>query len=119
MKTPEQNEDLQQNQNGRPEILGRREFLGKSVGAAAIGATIIGGASKAAAQDADKPNPFGTPDWKTLKPGAHDSGNYAEQTGYGEESLTWWPGRNVSGVTIGLIQFRANLAMMPGNMKLT
>jgi hypothetical protein len=115
MKTPEQNQDQQQNENGRPEVLGRREFLGKSVGAAAIGATIIGG-GKLAAQDAAKPNPFGTPDWKTLKPGANDSGNYAEQTGYGEENLTWWPGRNVSGVTIGLIQFRANLAMMPGNM---
>jgi hypothetical protein len=115
MKTPEHNEEPQQNENGRPEVLGRREFLGKSVGAAAIGATIIGG-GKLAAQEADKANPFGTPDWKTLKPGAKDSGNYAEQTGYGEESLTWWPGRNVSGVTIGLIQFRANLAMMPGNM---
>jgi hypothetical protein len=57
-----------------------------------------------------------TPDWKTLKPGVPDSDLYTEQSGFNEDDLTWWDGRNVAGVTIGLIQFRANLPMMPGNM---
>ena len=118
MKTPEQNESLQQNQDGSPQVLGRREFLGKSVGAAAIGAAVIGGATKSGAQDAGKPNPFATPDWRTLKPGVKDSDMYTEETGFDEDDsdLSWWPGRNISGVTIGLVQFRANLPMMPGNM---
>ena len=59
-----------------------------------------------------------SPDWRTLKPGARDSALYTETSGYYDEDsdLTWWDGRNVSGVTIGLVQFRANVPMMPGNM---
>ena len=98
----------------------RREFVSKSTGtiaaASVIGATVIGGADKASAQETGKPDKFSTPDWKTLKPGAHDSDLYAEETGYNDDDLTWWSGRNVSGVTIGLVQFRANMPMMPGNM---
>jgi len=96
----------------------RREFLGSSVGAAVIGAAVVAGADQAIAQDTGKPGKFSTPDWKTLKPGAKDSDMYTEETGFDENNsdLTWWPGRNVSGVTIGLVQFRANLPMMPGNM---
>jgi aspartate/glutamate racemase len=43
---------------------------------------------------------------------------YTEETGFDENNpdMTWWPGRNISGVTIGLVQVRANLPMMPGNM---
>jgi aspartate/glutamate racemase len=57
-----------------------------------------------------------TPDWRTLKPGVPDSDLYTEASGCNDEDLTWWDGRNVSGVTIGLVQFRANLPMLPGNM---
>jgi Asp/Glu/hydantoin racemase len=57
-----------------------------------------------------------TPDWRTLTPEKPDSDLYTEQAGHNEDDLTWWDGRNVAGVTIGLIQFRANLPMMPGNM---
>ncbi len=57
-----------------------------------------------------------TPDWKTLSRGETNSALYTEQSGLGEEDLTWWDGRNVAGVTIGLIQFRANLPMMPGSV---
>lgn len=59
-----------------------------------------------------------SPDWRTLKPGVRDSALYTETSGYYDEDsdLTWWDGRNVSGVTIGLVQFRANVPMMPGNM---
>jgi Asp/Glu/hydantoin racemase len=57
-----------------------------------------------------------TPDWRTLTPGKADSDLYTEQAGHNGNDLTWWDGRNIAGVTIGLIQFRANLPMMPGNM---
>ncbi len=57
-----------------------------------------------------------TPAWRTLTPGKKDSDLFTEQSGFNEEDLTWWDGRNVAGVTIGLVQFRANLPMVPGNM---
>jgi hypothetical protein len=57
-----------------------------------------------------------TPDWKTLQPGTQDSDLYTEQSGFDNESLTWWDGRTIAGMTIGLVQMRANLPMMPGNM---
>ena len=56
------------------------------------------------------------PDWKTLKPGRHDSDIFTEQGGYNDAEVTGWDGRNVFGVTIGLVQMHVNLAMMPGNM---
>lgn len=52
-----------------------------------------------------------------LNPSAHDSDNYAETTHYANDArITNWIGRNVSGVTIGLIQLRARLPLVPGNM---
>ena len=57
-----------------------------------------------------------TPDWKTLEPGGHDSDIYTEQSGYNDAVVTGWDGRNVFGVTIGLVQMHVNLAMIPGNM---
>ena len=57
-----------------------------------------------------------TPDWKTLKPGTQDSDIYTEQSGYNDAVVTGWDGRNVFGVTIGLVQMHVNLAMIPGNM---
>ena len=108
----------QEQQNTNAKVVRRREFLGTSAGGALLGAAVIAGAGNAIAQDASKPNPFGTPDWKTLKPGVKDTDMYTEESGFDEKNsdLTWWPGRNISGVTIGLVQFRANLPMMPGNM---
>jgi len=57
-----------------------------------------------------------TPDWRTLTPGTHDSDLFTEQTGYNDVNVTGWDGRNVFGVTIGLVQMHVNLAMIPGNM---
>ncbi len=57
-----------------------------------------------------------TPDWRTLTPGKKDSDLYTEQSGYNDVDVTGWDGRNVFGVTIGLVQMHVNLAMMPGNM---
>ena len=58
-----------------------------------------------------------TPDWRTLSRGdLHSSDLFTEQAGYNDANVTGWDGRNVFGVTIGLVQMHVNLAMIPGNM---
>ena len=57
-----------------------------------------------------------TPDWETLRPAPSDSDLFTEQTGHNDANVTGWDGRNVFGVTIGLVQMHVNLAMIPGNM---
>lgn len=57
-----------------------------------------------------------TPDWKDLSPGPQDSDIYVEQSGVNDAPVKGWDGRNVFGVTIGLVQMHVNLAMIPGNM---
>ena len=125
MKTPDQErnqiQDLDQHQKQQETGSGdvdRREFVGGSIGAAVLGTAAIAGAAEANAQSAEASGKFSTPDWRTLEPGTKDTDLYTEESGFdpGESDLTWWKGRNVSGVTIGLVQFRANLPMMPGNM---
>jgi len=65
---------------------------------------------------AEKPPPLPTPGWKSLTPGTPDSDIYVEQSGCNDAVVTGWDGRNVFGVTIGLVQMHVNLAMIPGNM---
>jgi hypothetical protein len=110
--------DQQGQRHASPRKVDRREFLKTSAGAAVLGASVLGGVGVASAKDAEKPGKFSTPDWKTLKPGKKDSALYTEESGfdYDDSDVTWWNGRNISGVTIGLVQFRANLPMVPGNM---
>jgi aspartate/glutamate racemase len=112
-------EDVEQVETNTDES--RRTFLKGTASAIAagsvLGASVLSGVGMASAQDA-KPGHFATPDWRTLKPGAKDSAMYTEETGFDENDpdMTWWSGRNIAGVTIGLVQIRANLPMMPGNM---
>jgi aspartate/glutamate racemase len=82
--------------------------------AAGAGASLLSKEASAA----EEPGRFSTPDWKTLEPGAKDSDIYTEETGFDHNNsdVTWWPGRNIGGVTIGLVQMRANVPMLPGNM---
>jgi hypothetical protein len=112
--TTDQNKINSDNNQERasPRVVDRREFLGSAVGATILGAAMIGGASSALAQDIVIP----TPDWNTLSPGAQDSDLYTENSGYNDEDVTSWDGRNVFGITIGLVQMRVNLPMIPGNM---
>ena len=112
MREKEFNQDQQHQGDASPGIVNRREFLGRSAGAAVVGAAVIAGANKIGAQDLVIP----MPDWKTLEPGKQDSDIYTEQSGYNDAQVTGWDGRNVFGVTIGLVQMHVNLAMIPGNM---
>jgi len=100
--------------------LSRRDFLSKSTGTIAAASVLAAGATlvSSEASAAEEPGRWATPDWKTNKPGKKDTDNYTEESGFDHNNsdVTWWPGRNVSGVTIGLVQMRANLPMMPGNM---
>jgi aspartate/glutamate racemase len=111
-------QDQQHQPQASPQVVDRRKFLKTSAGAAVLGASVLAGAGKVNAQDAGKPGKFSTPDWKTLKPGKKDTDLYTEESGFDEDNpdMTWWSGRNIGGVTIGLVQIRANLPMMPGNM---
>ena len=110
--TVSSDQDQQHQRDASPRVVGRRKFFKTSVGAAVVGAAVLTGVGKAFAQDMVIP----TPDWKTLKPGKHDSDLYAEQSGYNDTDVTSWDGRNVFGITIGLVQMRVNLPMIPGNM---
>ena len=55
---------------------------------------------------------------ETLNPGTHSSDLYMEATGYtdGNATVTTWIGRNVAGITVGLVQLRAMLPMIPGHV---
>jgi len=64
----------------------------------------------------EKPPALPTPDWRNLTPGTPDSDIYVEQSGCNDAVVTGWDGRNVFGVSIGLVQMHVNLAMIPGNM---
>ena len=110
--TVNSDQDQKHQLDASPQVVGRRNFLKTSAGAAVLGASVLVGVGKAFAQDMVIP----TPDWKTLKPGKHDSDLYAEQSGYNDTDVTSWDGRNVFGITIGLVQMRVNLPMIPGNM---
>ena len=55
---------------------------------------------------------------ETLKPGKRESDFYMETTGYsaGNAKVTSWIGRNVAGVSVGILQLRAVLPMVPGHI---
>jgi Asp/Glu/hydantoin racemase len=107
-----------------PDSLERRDFLAAG-GTALLGAAVFSFSDKTLATEAiytsevpsNVPPEYTAPS-DTLKPGPHDSDYYVESTGASEENanVNWWLGRNVGGVTIGLIQLRAHLPMAPGNM---
>ena len=95
---------------------GRRRFLKTSLGAAAVGGIAAMNGSSASAQELKLPD-MPTKDWRTLNPGPYDTSMYAETTGIPQEGeTTWWEGRNMGGVAIGIVRFQANLPMIPGNM---
>jgi hypothetical protein len=94
----------------------RRKFIKASLGAAAIGGMAVMGGRGASAQELKLPE-MPTKDWRTLNPGPYDTSMYAETTGIPTEGeTTWWEGRNMGGVAIGIVRFQANLPMIPGNM---
>ena len=94
----------------------RRKFLGASLGAAAIGGMAMMNGRGASAQELKLPE-MPTKDWRTLNPGPYDTSMYSETTGIpAEGETTWWEGRNMGGVAIGIVRFQANLPMIPGNM---
>ena len=62
VRTVSSGQDQQQQRDGSTQVIGRREFLATSAGAAVLGAAVIAGANQASAQDLVIP----MPDWKTL-----------------------------------------------------
>ena len=93
--------------------LDRRQFLGRSL-------TIAGGATVAAMGVAT--NAFGawppsaTPKYKGRSQTKDAYEMYTHSEYWSEEDVTWWEGRRVGGIAIGVIQLSANIPMIPGNM---
>ena len=73
-------QDQSNQRDASPQDTGRREFIGKSIGAAVLGAAVIGGAGSAMAQGTVIP----TTDWKTVEPGPRGNDLYAEQSGFND-----------------------------------
>ena len=98
----------------------RRDIL-KVGSAAALGSAFLAATRHAHAQALYAPDPPAeVPDWyntssENLSPGERTSDYYVPSTEK-DANVDWWFGRNVGGVTIGLIQARAHLPMAPGNM---
>ena len=108
--------DQPSQQDGISGAVSRRNFLGTAgaAGAVALGASVLGVPNIAYATSTEEG--VATIDWKTVEAGDRANDLYAPQEGFNDTDVTWWPGRNFSGVTIGLLQFQANLPMIPGNM---
>jgi hypothetical protein len=101
--------------------LARRDFL-KIGGVAVLGAAVVTPAFAKKTIYTDQ-SPTGLPPEftapaETLKPGVHDSDLYIETTGYDKDNqkVTTWIGRNTAGITVGLVQLRAMLPMIPGHV---
>ncbi len=108
--------------DGAPSSIVRRDIL-KAGSAAALTAGFVAATRDAQAQALYTPDPPAeVPDWyntpsEQLTPGKRTSDYYVPDYTSGKNSeIDWWFGRNVAGVTIGLIQARAYLPMAPGNM---
>jgi hypothetical protein len=92
--------------------LSRRKFLGRSAGLA--GGVVVG---SGVAQNALAAWPAGdTPKYKETGGVKSAYEMYTQSDHWSEEDVTWWEGRRVGGIAIGVIQLGANIPMIPGNM---
>jgi Asp/Glu/hydantoin racemase len=91
----------------------RRKFLNKTLGMASgvVAATVIAPARTMAAWP-----PSETPKYKGRSKVEDAYEMYTDSQYWGDGDVTWWEGRRVGGVPIGVIQLSANIPMIPGNM---
>ena len=91
----------------------RRHFLGNTIGVAgSMAAAIMATPSRALAA-----RPPGETTRYTGSSNVEDAYEMYTQSDYlGEDDVTWWEGRRVGGIAIGVIQLSANIPMIPGNM---
>jgi Asp/Glu/hydantoin racemase len=87
----------------------RRNFLRQAIGGAAA-ATLATPHAFAAWPPGESPEYKGRSNVKD----AYEM--YTESQYWGEDDVTWWEGRRVGGIAIGVIQLSANIPMIPGNM---
>jgi hypothetical protein len=91
----------------------RRKFLGNSL-------TVAGGATLASLGVASSAlgawPPGATPNYKGRSDVEDAYEMYTHSEYWSEEDVTWWEGRRVGGIPIGVIQLSANIPMIPGNM---
>jgi len=91
----------------------RRLFLRNAVGVAgSVAAATMVAPSKALAAWP----PGNTPKYKGRANVEDAYEMYTHSEYWGEGDVTWWEGRRVGGIAIGVIQLSANIPMIPGNM---
>ena len=91
----------------------RRKFLNKALGMASgvAAATVIAPSRAIAAWP-----PGETPKYKGRSNVEDAYEMYTDSQYWGDGDVTWWEGRRVGGIPIGVIQLSANIPMIPGNM---
>jgi len=91
----------------------RRLFLRNAVGVAgSVAAATMVAPSKALAAWP----PGNTPKYKGRANVEDAYEMYTHSEYWGKGDVTWWEGRRVGGIAIGVIQLSANIPMIPGNM---
>ncbi len=116
-------------QDDKESDLSRREFLTKSTGTvaavAAAGATLVSTEASAA-----WPNSSDAPDLSKIGAEAFDvdpsvrweaengetGPHFNDELGYGDDDVTGWKGRFIYGATVGVVQIRARIPMLPGDI---
>jgi hypothetical protein len=95
------------------QIQSRRHFLGSIIGVAgSVAAATMAVPSRALAAWP----PGQTPKYKGRSNVEDAYEMYTHSEYWGEDDVTWWEGRRVGGIAIGVIQLSANIPMIPGNM---
>ncbi len=93
--------------------IARREFLVKGLATAGgVAAVAMGATSNAFAAWP----PGATPKYKGRSKTKDAYEMYTHSEYWSEDDVTWWDGRRVGGIAIGVIQLSANIPMIPGNM---
>jgi Asp/Glu/hydantoin racemase len=93
--------------------LTRRLFLGRS--AALAGGVAAAGAGVPSSTLAAWP-PGESPKYPGSSGVKDASEMYTQSEYWGVGDVTWWEGRRVGGIALGVIQLSANIPMIPGNM---
>jgi Asp/Glu/hydantoin racemase len=99
-------------QIGSKDKVNRRQFIGR---AAVVGGGVV--AATAVSTNAIAAWPPGeTPKYKGRSNVEDAYEMYTESRYWSDDDVTWWEGRRVGGIPIGVIQLSANIPMIPGNM---
>jgi len=113
--------------------LSRREFVSRSTGTLAAASAMAAGAGAALVSkkvSAAWPNSSDTADLSKIGAEAFDvdpsvrwdgengetGPHFNDELGYGDDDVTGWKGRYIYGATVGIVQIRTRIPMIPGDI---